>query len=241
MDVGLFALTEASDLEWNTYLDTASETKIKKRLISGDIALLTERGTIEVRSELLSSATTALQLFGNLDGEYLPVTELRKRVPSMDVNFFLHMPTLLGFMMQCVEGQVEGKLWGSKQTEYEALAASQLTRGDGAIHSLITHQFYDSMALAKKDVGASLSWQSYVEAKLSGDMAPIHHRFLRFGGDFVRIQGTQLMYRAELTPARFYRDHEVSELDLRQGIVYVDVLNNAKTFYLPVDLQGVEN
>jgi hypothetical protein len=128
MDIGLFALSEATDLEWDAYLEHASKQKIKKRLISSDLTLFTDRGTVAVGQTMLSSATTELQLFGCFEGDFIPVSRLRQRDPSIASNFFLFMPTLPGFAMQWIESQVDDKLWGSKQSEYLAMAATQVSR-----------------------------------------------------------------------------------------------------------------
>jgi hypothetical protein len=68
-------------------------------------------------------------------------------------------------------------------------------------------------------------------------MLPIHHRYVRLEGCFVRLQGVSMRYRAELSSSRYYKDQDISELDLRGGVVYIDVLNNTKWFYLASELR----
>lgn len=241
MDVDLFNLEEANKIEWNEYIKSVSKPIIKKRFYNSNIEIITGDKLLKFDKEQFLRGKEIYELYKLDNGEYISIKDFRRKYPGHDFNLFENMPNLHDHIIEWVEEQTTTKLETSKSSEYNRIRnfVTEET-GQSSWESRLIHIFHDNVWDIVQDTETKLTWTSKIcqlgrDPHTGKDIEP--SKYLRIDNRFLPIRQISLMYRVDISLRRYRNDDEISELDLNNGMVYLDINNNKKEFYFLSDIK----
>ena len=236
MGISLFSAREAESIEWEEFLLKTTRPVIKKRILVGDVVLISDMQAFRLSRKGSLDPTGPIVIYRRDGNEAIPMSEYRKKHRETDFNFFMNMPDLFGFLVELTCEQVETKLDTSRAAQFDRVRAQivkETSRQEWEIRTV--HLFFDSLKEASRDATALIQWTSEVWfppfALKSEDYQRLQDLFVRFGDELFPFHGIAFRYGAEITLGRFNKDSELSEQDLNHGVVYIDHVGLKKEFF----------
>jgi hypothetical protein len=240
MDVDLFNLEEANQIEWNEYIKAVSIPIIKKRFYNSNIQIHTGNKIIKFDKQQFLLGKEKYELYKMDNGEYISMMNFRKKYPEHDFDFFQNMPNLHDHIIEWVEDQTTAKLDSSKSSEYDQIK-NIITKETGQLswQSRLIHIFHDDISEIEPDPEIKLSWASQIwqmdrNPRTGEEIEP--SKYLKINNTFLPIRQISLVYRVEISLRRYKDGEEISELDLNKGMVYLDINKNKKEFFFLSDI-----
>jgi len=237
MGISLFTLEAACGAEWQGYLDSVVEKSERRRISAAQIRFFTDESVINLdRSILLGSQHDLNIYYRSRNGSYRPVANALPEDGVVCGTIFYLQPTIVKFVVELLFEQVNDKLdiSGDSQRDLEYHAFCRKIGNvskDGGVFSnrnvaYLIHSRHQDFANTSNAV---ITWLSLCNFSWRQGQ---ESRFIHTEDGFEPIQRVELLYKAEVLESQSWRGKELTELDVIDGVAYVDVLANSRSFYV---------